>query len=132
MLFFPLYVGLFSEGLYASTQDCVLMFADSSLALHFLIFIILRCFVQELGFDYLRDNLAGSGGQLVMRWYISESYTCNSYIGASLNSLNSMGVCRGSLHNLLVQCSRTGPSHFILLQLMKLIQFSLMKGEILY
>uniref|UniRef100_A0A161ZQ99 chloroplast protein-transporting ATPase n=1 Tax=Daucus carota subsp. sativus TaxID=79200 RepID=A0A161ZQ99_DAUCS len=24
--------------------------------------------IQELGFDYLRDNLAGSNGQLVMRW----------------------------------------------------------------
>lgn len=26
---------------------------------------------QELGFDYLRDNLAANSGQLVMRWYIS-------------------------------------------------------------
>nr|GEU49113.1 protein translocase subunit SECA2, chloroplastic [Tanacetum cinerariifolium] len=25
--------------------------------------------IQELGFDYLRDNLAGSSGQLVMRWF---------------------------------------------------------------
>lgn len=27
-------------------------------------------YLQELGFDYLRDNLAGSRGQLVMRWCV--------------------------------------------------------------
>lgn len=25
---------------------------------------------QELGFDYLRDNLAANSEQLVMRWYV--------------------------------------------------------------
>jgi len=41
------------------------------------LFIFCYCFFccskchQELGFDYLRDNLAGNSGQLVMRWYFS-------------------------------------------------------------
>lgn len=32
--------------------------------------------LQELGFDYLRDNLAGNRGQLVMRWYICKHNIC--------------------------------------------------------
>ena len=44
--------------------------------LYLFIYILLLLFCcskchQELGFDYLRDNLAGNSGQLVMRWYFS-------------------------------------------------------------
>lgn len=37
---------------------------------------------QELGFDYLRDNLAGNNGQLVMRWYVMTQLeiSCHSFI----------------------------------------------------
>lgn len=30
---------------------------------------------QELGFDYLRDNLAASSEELVMRWYVLRNNT---------------------------------------------------------
>lgn len=35
---------------------------------------------QELGFDYLRDNLAANSEQLVMRWYVLGLFQISSYL----------------------------------------------------
>lgn len=56
--FLGLSVGLIQRGMDAderrSNYSCDITYTNNS----------------ELGFDYLRDNLSGSRGQLVMRWYI--------------------------------------------------------------
>ncbi|KAK9066841.1 hypothetical protein SSX86_014164 [Deinandra increscens subsp. villosa] len=62
--FLGLSVGLIQRGMKAeerrSNYRCDITYTNNS----------------ELGFDYLRDNLAGSSGQLVMRWYYHTFSQC--------------------------------------------------------
>nr|GFC75143.1 squamosa promoter-binding-like protein 12 [Tanacetum cinerariifolium] len=49
----------------------------------------------ELGFDYLRDNLASSSGQLVMRWF----YGLSEFDGKKQS-------CRKRLANHIARCRK--------------------------
>ena len=57
-----------TSAVFYSTSSLSWMLLNSLFAVIDVSVVILV--MQELGFDYLRDNLSGSRGQLVMRWYI--------------------------------------------------------------